>query len=133
MTWKLFLDDDCDNARNPAITVENPEWRTRMNLPHTPPDTGMSGEWILARSFAEAVHAMSAKGLPGFVSFDHDLGDGKDGIAVAHWMIESDMDGNRIPQDFAFEVHSGNPVGRENIRRLLDNYLFFRAKAHPEP
>ncbi len=133
MTWKLFLDDDCDNARNPSITVENPEWRTRMNLPPTPPDVGIPGEWVLARDFDEAVRTMSAQGLPSFVSFDHDLGDGKDGISVAHWMIESDMDGNRIPEGFAFEVHSGNPVGRENIRRLLENYLSFRTQNHPGP
>jgi hypothetical protein len=116
--WKLFLDDDADTVRRPDITVENSAWRKTMDLPLDPPnaDPAVLGNWKIARSFAEADQLFAEFGLPFFVSFDHDLADGKDGIAVAHRMIEIDMDsfGGEISRHFRFEVHSGNRVGREN-------------------
>jgi hypothetical protein len=125
MKWKLFLDDDADTARRPDITVENPEWRRTMDLPLDPPDTSHLGDWILARNFREAKALIGEFGLPDFVSFDHDLADGKDGIAVAHHIVNTDLDaeGGALSNDFDFEVHSGNRVGRANIRGLLENYL----------
>jgi hypothetical protein len=133
MSWKLFIDDDCDGARNPSITVEDSRWRRRMNLPATVPETDHLGDWVLARSADEAIATVEKLGMPSFISFDHDLGDGKDAIAVAHWLIEHDMDGVPFPSEFAFEVHSGNPIGRANIRGLIDNYLEFkRRNAAPE-
>nr|WP_250808053.1 cyclic-phosphate processing receiver domain-containing protein [Neorhizobium tomejilense] len=126
MTWKLFLDDDCDGVRQPGITVENPAWRDRMNLPVVPPDTSAHGGWVLARDADTAISLMTERGMPSFISFDHDLADGKDAISVAKWMIERDLDGYPIPAGFDFEVHSGNPVGRRNIRMLLEGYLDFK-------
>jgi hypothetical protein len=128
MSWKLFIDDDCDGARNPAITVEDGGWRRRMNLPVAVPDTSRLGSWVLARSADGAIAVVEELGMPSFISFDHDLGDGKDAIAVAHWLIERDMDGFPLPADFVFEVHSGNPIGRANIRGLIDNYLEFKSR-----
>jgi hypothetical protein len=129
MTWRLFLDDDCDGVRRPDITVDNPAWRVRMNLPAVPPDQTHLGAWVLARSAEEAVALMKAHGMPSFISFDHDLCDGLDAISVVHWMIELDLEQPSIPNDFDFEVHSGNPVGRTNIKGLLYGYLTFRAEA----
>lgn len=125
MKWKLFLDDDADTVRRPDITVENPMWRKTMDLPLTPPDTSDFGGWVIARNFDEAKTLFESRGLPHFVSFDHDLADGKDGIAVAHLIVDADLDaaGNALCDDFAFEVHSGNRVGRANIRGLLESYL----------
>lgn len=125
--WKLFLDDDADIVRRPEITLENPAWRKTMDLPLDPPNTDRNilGDWKIARSYAEAVALFDEFGLPVFASFDHDLADGKDGIAVVHRMIEIDLDSNgeALSEEFAFEVHSGNRVGRANIRGLLDGYL----------
>jgi hypothetical protein len=126
MSWKLFIDDDCDGVRKPSITVENRVWRSMMNLPLSAPDTRAHGDWVLARSALESISLIEQLGMPSFVSFDHDLGDGHDAISVAHWMVERDMDGHCFPTDFTFEVHSGNPVGRANIRGLIDNYLEFK-------
>lgn len=129
MSWKLFLDDDCDDVRDPKITVENPTWRKRMDLPSSVPDTSEFGEWVLARNADAAITLIEERGMPAFISFDHDLRDGKDGIAVAHWLTTRDMDGDIvIPKDFRFEVHSGNRTGRENIRCLIENYLAFRTR-----
>lgn len=123
MKWKLFLDDDADGARRPGISVENPGWRVKVGLPPVPPDTWGLGPWRVARSYAEAKAAIEELGLPAFASFDHDLGDGMDGIAVVRFMIEIDLDTGTLPEDFAYEAHSANPVGRENIKGLLESYL----------
>lgn len=130
--WKLFLDDDADTVRRPDITVENPAWRKTMDLPLDPPNTdpAVLGDWKVARSYSEADALFAEFGLPFFASFDHDLADGKDGIAVIHRMIEIDMDseGGEISRHFAYEVHSGNRIGRDNIRGLLDGYLKQKTK-----
>lgn len=126
MRWKLFLDDDAYGSRNPAITVENVNWRRNANLTEAPPDTSEFGDWVIATSFDEAMIAIERSGLPSFISFDHDLGDGKDGISLAHAIVDRDMDFGDLPDEFAFEVHSANPIGRKNIEHLLLNYIEFK-------
>jgi hypothetical protein len=102
-------------------------------------------EWAIVRSFDEAVQWVKDNGFPKFISFDHDLGwekfdTNENGIIVvtepdieksgydfAKWLIEYDLDTNLMPDDFAFTVHSMNPVGAANISRILNSYL----KAHP--
>ncbi len=90
-------------------------------------------DWIVVRSFEEAVEYMEQKGCPNYISFDHDLGDvgTKTGKDVENWIVEKDQDSNGdfIPDDFEFNVHSANPVGTENIEGLLKQYLSFRNKA----
>lgn len=127
MGWRLFLDDDADGSRRPEITVENPSWRMRMGLPMAVPDVFHLGQWRIARSHAEAVALIDELGLPEFASFDHDLGDGKDGVAVVRYMIEVDLNTGSLPDGFAFEAHSANPVGRANIKALWESYLRQRA------
>lgn len=62
------------------------------------------------------------------ISFDHDLGGDDTAMVVVKRLIELDMDadGGFIPRDFTFRVHSANPVGSENIRMLLAQYLAMR-------
>lgn len=62
------------------------------------------------------------------ISFDHDLGGDDTAMVVVKRLIELDMDadGSFIPRDFTFHVHSANPVGGENIRALLAQYLAMR-------
>lgn len=97
-----------------------------MALPVTPPETAHLGDWVIARSFEEAVAHVEERGMPSFISFDHDLGTGKSGKDFANWLVDRDLDHPSIPDCFGFEVHSGNPVGRRNIRDLLDAYLAAR-------
>jgi hypothetical protein len=126
VSWKLFVDDDAHGMRRPSLTVENPAWRASMNLPAVPPETSHLGEWVVALDAAAAISIIEARGVPAFVSFDHDLGDGRDAMAVVRHMIEVDMERAAIPDGFSYEVHSANPVGRANITGLLDGYLAFR-------
>lgn len=102
MRWSLFLDD----IRSP-----------KTPSPH--------GGWILARSFEQAVTAISVMGAPSYVSFDHDLGeDTPTGMDLAKWLVEQDLNRTiKLPNDFRFFVHSANPVGAANIEGLLTQYL----------
>lgn len=80
-------------------------------------------DWVIVRSFEEFKRTILERGTPDMISFDHDLGWNTDedkelpsGYDCAKWIVE-----NNIPiKDFF--VHSANPVGAENITRLLDNY-----------
>ena len=87
------------------------------------------GEWVIVRTFYEAVNYCYKRGCPVFISLDHDLGeDTPTGYDFAKWLVEQDMnsDGEYIPVDFTFYVHSQNPVGAENIKKYLNNYLEHR-------
>lgn len=90
-----------------------------------PPNDG--GNWIIVRNIEQTQAAIEQYGFPDFVSFDHDLGDNQaTGYDIAHWMVNLDMDGTVIPDDFEFYVHSQNPIGARNIHQLLTSYLNFR-------
>lgn len=86
--------------------------------------------WVIVRSYGEAIIFIKTYGMPNFISFDHDLGlstDGtlaKSGYDVAKWIVEAALDDSiAIPENFHFNVHSANPVGKKNIESLLQNYL----------
>ena len=86
-----------------------------------------SDGFVIVRSAAYAYEFMINQGCPDFISFDHDLGesDAPTGFDIAKWMVNRDLDcnGQFIPRDFEFHVHSANPVGAANIQGLLNNYL----------
>lgn len=100
MTWKLWLDDE----RNP-------------------PDDS----WEIARDFHQAVDLVTRYGFPIHVAFDHDLGWGSpSGFDFAKWLIDFDMDTGDMPEMFSFSIQSANPIGAENIRSIIKNYLNVR-------
>lgn len=113
--YSLFLDDDNETRfppRGPAPV----------------------GRWVIVRSLADACEVVERRGVPDFISFDHDLGPEDKGIHFAHWLIGMDLDEREkdssnpermLKDGFRYRVHSENPVGAENIRRLMDNYLKF--------
>lgn len=79
-----------------------------------PPD----GDWMIVRSASPAM-ALVLSGNVTHISFDHDLGEELSGYAVA-CCIEAAAYYNKIPR-MTWEIHSANPVGRENIRRAMEN------------
>ena len=92
---------------------------------------------IVVRSFDEATNFVLERGVPEFISFDHDLGCSDDGqinpsgYDFARWLVESDISGLiTIPDDFTFAIHSQNPVGSKNIEMLLNRYMLFRHKEY---
>jgi len=103
-----------------------------------PSDVGFKdSDFIVARNWFSA-RQMIDKFKPQFISFDHDLGDDsiihdmdrgavhRTGMDIAKWLVEQDSrkpDKMFITESFDFNVHSANPVGAENIKNFLDNYL----------
>ena len=86
----------------------------------------------ICRSMDDAVWAVKQYGLPTMISFDHDLadthyiiGDGeKTGYTFAKWFCDYVMDNDlQLPVGFGYHVHSMNPVGAENIRKYMENFL----------
>jgi hypothetical protein len=111
--WTLFLDD----IRFPADVRHN---------------YGPLRDVVICRTMDDAVWCIEQYGLPTFISFDHDLadvhyiiGDGeKTGYTFAKWFCDYIMDHNlRLPAGFGYLVHSMNPVGAENIRKYMENFL----------
>ena len=119
MSYNLFLDD----IRDPNKFLQS--IRT----------------WVIARDYNQFVNIIKERGMPSFISFDHDLSfehypfndprqDGKTipyndytektGYHCALWLIEHCLNsGERLPE---FQVHSMNPVGRDNIIQLLNRF-----------
>ncbi|MDD3060764.1 MAG: hypothetical protein PHW94_07500, partial [Sulfurimonas sp.] len=84
----------------------------------------------IVRSYEEAVSYTLENGVVEYISFDHDLGVdeqgeiAKSGYDFAKWLVESALDGELcFPENFTFNVHSANPVGKANIEHLLRNYI----------
>ena len=106
MSYSLYLDD----IRTPETTFDR-----------------------IVRSYEEAISCIKEYGMPKYISFDHDLGSDetsnelKNGYDFTKWLVESSLDGIlEFPLDFEFNVHSANPIGRNNIQSLLNNYLHFK-------
>lgn len=90
---------------------------------------------FIARSYDEAIDIITRCGIPDFISFDHDLGIDKKGellktgYDLAKWIIDADIDGFiEITCEFTYKVHSQNPVGRQNIISIMENYLGYKRK-----
>jgi hypothetical protein len=116
--YNLFLDD----GRNPNAFLK--DIRT----------------WVVVRSYDQFVQTISERGIPEFISFDHDLAfehmlntyrmndmkipydmyKEKTGMDCAKWLVDYCINNHHpLPK---FQVHSYNPVGRENIQSLLDSF-----------
>ena len=100
-----------DDIRNPFLNVEN-------KVPNCE-----SIHWVL--NYSQFILYIEKLGLPDVISFDHDLADidDKSGYDCAKYLVDYCMDNNkRLP---SFRVHSANPVGKENIEYLLNNFKRF--------
>lgn len=73
--------------------------------------------WVVVKTYDEFVQYIKDHGMPDHISFDHDLGEGKTGYDCAKYIVENQL---RLK---GWQVHSMNPVGRDNINKLLDRYL----------
>ena len=91
--------------------------------------------WDIVRTYEDFVGWIEKNGLPEEVSFDHDLAEihydpktytesfkyeEKTGYDAAKWMCDYCWtNGLPIPK---WNVHSANPVGRDNIKHLMENF-----------
>jgi len=80
--------------------------------------------WTIVRNFEDFVSFIQQNGLPDEISFDHDLGEDikgtKTGYDCAKWLCDYCWtNGLPIPP---WNVHSANPVGRDNINQILQSF-----------
>ncbi len=129
MAWNLFLDDE----RNFEDVTWAP-WQVREKY--------RNEEWVVARSYADAMVEILNRGFPKFISFDHDLGHEKyTGYELAKQLVENDIiSGDKesrkeyvFSADFDYYVHSQNPIGKANIEGLIDGYLKAKARIAQVP
>ncbi len=103
---------------------------------------GKNVEVIWVKNYKDFVAWITNNGLPDAICFDHDLGQDeadeavkngmskkkaralkkgiKDGYDCAKWLVEYCMDNNKeLP---LYNIQSANPVGKENIDKLLTNF-----------
>lgn len=104
MTWNLFLDDEREPTHDlfPAV---------------------------VARDCDEAIALILEFGVPKLISFDHDLGNGDDGVVkpsamtLMWFLIDSDLDGIlNLDEIERIIVHSRNETGAKNLAELWNGY-----------
>ena len=90
---------------------------------------------VIVRSFEEAINFVKENGIPTYISFDHDLGCDeignilKSGYDFAKWLVDMDIENiHKFPNNFTFDIHSANPIGKNNIKSILNNYLLFKVR-----
>jgi len=112
MGYNLFLDDERD-----PIDVKWGTWQEQAMY--------RDEDWFIARNWSEVLELVISLGLPSLISFDHDLGDNTpNGYEIAKRLCDLIINANyELPADFHFLVHSKNPVGAENIRCYMENFL----------
>lgn len=86
-----------------------------------PPNDGQ--DWVIVRSSQQAIQAVLERGVPSFISYDHDLGGDDTAMRFIAWMIDSYLDGDLTIFPVDYTVHSQNPVGAKNIRDLLAGFI----------
>lgn len=118
-----------DDIRNP---LEN-DW-----LVFSPISSPYDVFWV--KSYYEFVEWVNKNGIPDGICFDHDLADvhmdpnidwtipqyfdEKTGKDCANWLVDYCIDNDTdLP---LWNIHSGNPVGKDNIKSYLTNYKKFR-------
>ena len=72
--------------------------------------------YIWIKTYKAFVKHIQEYGPPDFISFDHDLGGKKTGHDCAKWLVNQ---GVKLKE---FKVHSANPIGKENIEKLLEAF-----------
>ena len=133
MEYKLFLDDhrnpiDCATYMHAHIGAANIIYLTL--------------DWIICRNYPSFVQCIKERGVPTFVSFDHDLADEHLMIGTEQELMWEDYyrtdnremtgyDCAKWLADYCKEhsfplpkwaVHSMNPVGRQNIKQYLSRF-----------
>jgi len=109
--WILFLDDE--------RKVGDVFFEDMRPLPK---------KFVLCRSTAEAQQAIRERGLPSFMSLDHDLGGDDTTMVFLRWLVdyaeETFPNGFKVP---TFYVHSANPVGAANITSFMKSWVRSRS------
>jgi hypothetical protein len=91
----------------------------------------LSDDWTIVRNFEKFKKTILDSGLPSGISFDHDLGENEPtGYDCLKWMVyEMQYDLRNVD----INVHSANPVGRDNIEGLVKSWNKFLDQDYKKP
>jgi hypothetical protein len=70
----------------------------------------------IVRNYQECIDIIKNNKIH-FLSLDHDLGEKKTGYDVAKYLVQEGIEIKQI------NIHSANPVGRDNIIQLIGRYF----------
>lgn len=104
----LWLDD-----------YRNPNENNWINF--SPIGSDVDVNWVI--NYDEFVYWITKNGLPDAICFDHDLGEDKTGYDCAKWLVEYCQSISTCTP--SYNIQSANPVGKENIDKLLSNFNSF--------
>lgn len=111
MSYSIFLDDE----RIPTDV-------TWLKLPDT--------LWYVARTYQAFIDGIQLRGMPEYITFDHDLQDFNEdgsentGYTCLKWLVEYCIDHDMmLPVCF---FHSMNPIGVKNMKSYYENALKFQ-------
>ena len=111
-----------DNIRNPFKEHRaSVQYVCYEFLDIEPKDVENSVEITWVKTQPEFEKYIIQNGLPDFISFDNDLGIGNgEGYSCAKFVIDYCLNYNMyLPE---YYVHSMNPVARDNINNLFENF-----------
>jgi len=110
MSYNLFIDD----IREPSYLRDEKDY-------------------IIARNSLEAFNIIKEKGIPTFISFDHDLGEVIDSGQIilddAMYFLRKFYDYCETLHDYKipdYQVHSANPIGTKNIISFMKSWSWSR-------
>lgn len=119
----MFLDDDAFHPEK----IRHPRYFFPLIGAQDISDLAYQCNIVKFATVEGAIDYISREGCPDFISFDNDLMRTLEGIDLAKWLIERDLDSQGfIPQGFNFFVHSQNNVAKDRIYGLLGQYLAHR-------
>ena len=72
--------------------------------------------FYIVRNYEDCIHILKNNTVY-FLSLDHDLGEEKTGYDVAKYLVQEGIEIREI------NIHSANPVGRDNIIQLIKRYF----------
>lgn len=83
--------------------------------------------WVIVRTSDAFKQVILEKGLPSYISFDHDLGEGSEnGYECLKWFGDWCMDHGVDMRGIEMNAHTANPVGRDNMAGYIASYARFR-------
>lgn len=116
----LFLDDDAFHPKN----IRHPRYYYPLIGAESILKIADASEVVKFTTVEGAQDYINKHGCPDFISFDNDLQRELEGLDLAKWIIEKDLDNpGFIPEDFNFFVHSQNIIAKEKIYSRLGQYL----------
>jgi hypothetical protein len=92
-------------------------YRLFLDDVRNPPDK----DWVVCRSTQEAIEIIIQKGMPDFMSLDHDLGGDDTTMVFLKRLVNEVWDGKSNPPNY--QVHSANPIGTQNIISYMESWI----------